>query len=403
MKKTILLAALLALTARGNDFAFKLYDQLRAAPGNLFFSPASIEVALAMTREGAAGNTLRQMSLLLPESTFSQPLETTVDKSVYLTNRFQPLETSGRQECPPHEKLPRIGTNVTLKSANALWVDKKFPILGKFQTAVQDKYGAEIHPADFSGQPEVERGTVNRWVEEKTRDKIKNLLGPGSVTPATRLILVNAIYFKGDWLHAFEKEKTADESFWTAPAAGTNVPMMTMKPERFGYMENESFQCLELPYLGEAVSMLIVLPKEKDGFARIEEGFSADALAGWTATLRKEEVEVHLPRFKVESQFNSMAETLAALGMTDAFNPSLADFSGISTEPLFISDVIHKAFVQVDEKGTEAAAATGVMMRTTAMPMPPKVFRADHPFLFLIRDKETGSVLFMGRVVDPEK
>ncbi len=367
MKKAILLTAMLALAAHGDDFAFKLYGQLRTVEGNLFFSPASIESALAMTREGAAGNTLRQMSLLLPEVS----------------------------------AFPNTGTNITLESANAIWVDKKFPILAKFEAAVQGKYGAEIRPADFAGQPEIERGTINRWVEEKTRDKIKDLLAPGSVTTDTRLILVNAIYFKGDWLHAFEKWKTADEPFWITPEVSTNMPMMTMKPERFSYMENESFQCLELPYQGEEVSMLIILPKEKDGLTCIEARLSSDALTDWTGALRKEEIEVHLPLFKVESQFDSMAKTLAALGMTDAFNPALADFSGISAQPLFISDVIHKAFVQVDEEGTEAAAATGIIMRTTSVPVPPKVFRADHPFLFLIRRNASGTVLFMGRVFCP--
>ncbi len=367
MKKPVLLSFLLAFTAQADDFAFKLYDQLKTTEGNLFFSPASIEAALAMTREGAAGNTLRQMRLLLPEAAV----------------------------------FPMIGKSVTLESANAIWIDQTFPIIEKFQSSVREKYGAEIRPADFAGQPEVERTAVNRWVEEKTRDKIKNLLGPGSVTPDTRLILVNAIYFKGDWLHAFEKEKTADEPFWTESNTSTNVPMMTMKPERFGYLENESFQCLELPYLGEEVSMLIVLPKARDGLARVEDGLSADALAGWSSELRKEEIEVHLPKFKIESQFSSMSAVLAALGLTDAFSPSLADFSGISTQPLFISDVVHKAFVQADEEGTEAAAATGIIMRTTAMPMPPKVFRADHPFLFLIRAKASGDILFMGRVCDP--
>ena len=364
-----LTTALLALNAHGDDFAFKLYGQLSTKEGNLFFSPASIEATLAMTREGAASNTLRQMSLLLPDAA----------------------------------AFPKAGTNVTLESANALWVDKKFSILKKFQTAVKEKYGAEIRPADFAGQPEVERATINRWVEEKTRDKIKDLLPTDSVAPDTRLILVNAIYFKGDWLHAFEKEKTAHEPFWTSSETNMLVPMMTMKPKRLGYMENESFQCLELPYMGEKVSMLIILPKDKDGLARIEEGLSADALADWIDALRKEEIEVHLPRFKIESQFGSLKNTLAALGMTDAFNPSLADFSGISAEPLFISDVVHKAFVQVDEKGTEAAAATGVMMRLTSVPMAPKVFRADHPFLFLIRAKESGTILFMGKVASPSE
>ena len=369
MRKSILLATALTLTAHGDDFAFKLYGQLRTAEGNLFFSPASIEAALAMTREGAAGNTLRQMSMLLPEAA----------------------------------TFPKTGTNVILESANALWADKKFPIIGKFQTTVQEKYSAEIRPADFAGQPEVERGMINSWVEEKTRNKIKNLLAPGSVRPDVRLILVNAIYFKGDWLHAFAKESTTDELFWMTPGTSTNVPMMAMKPKRFGYMENESFQCLELPYQGEEVSMLIVLPKEKDGLARIEEGFSADALTDWTGALHKEEIEVHLPRFKIESQFDSLVKTLAALGMTDAFNPSLADFSGISEESLCISDVVHKAFVQVDEEGTEAAAATGVIMRLTSVPLSPKVFRADHPFLFLVRAKESGKILFIGKVCNPVK
>lgn len=369
MKKILLLTALLALTAQGDDFAFKLYGQLRTTPGNLFFSPASIEAALAMTREGAAGNTLWQMNLLLPTTAM----------------------------------FPKIGTNVTLESANALWVDKKFSILGKYQSAVQEKYGAEIRPADFSGKPDVERRAINRWVEKKTRDKIKNLLAPDSVTTDTGLILVNAIYFKGDWLYAFEKKKTADETFWISPEVTINVPMMTMKPEWFGYMENKHFQCLELPYLGEEASMLIVLPREKDGLARIEKGLSANALASWVGALRKAEVEVHLPRFKMESQFDSMAKTLAALGMTDAFNPSLANFSGISTKSLFISDVVHKAVVQVNEKGTEAAAATGMMCYAASITPQAKVFRADHPFLFLIRIKESGTILFMGKVCNPAK
>lgn len=367
MKKIILFSILLALTANGDDFAFKLYNQLCTTPGNLFFSPASIEAALSMTREGAASNTLRQMSMLLPETV----------------------------------TFPKTGTNVTLESANTLWVDKKFPILGRFQTTVQEKYSAEIRPADFAGQPDAERATINRWVEKKTRDKIKNLLASGSVTSDTRMILVNAIYFKGKWLHEFEKESTTDELFWMTPDISTNAPMMTMKTERFGYMENESFQCLELPYQSEEISMLIVLPKEKADLTRIEEGLSANAIASWIDALREDEVKVYLPRFKVESQFDSMTKPLAELGMMDAFNPLLADFSRISTERLYISDVVHKAFVQVDEEGTEAAAATGVIMRMTSAPLSPKVFRADHPFLFLIRHNASGTILFIGRVSSP--
>ncbi len=370
MKKLILVVSLLAMNASANDFAFKLYDQLKEAEGNLFFSPASIEAALAMTQEGARGNTLEQF--------------------------FQCLEHSDGF-------FPNIGKSVTLESANAIWVNKNFPILGTFQTAVTEKFDAEIRAADFTGQPEAERLTINAWVEQKTRDKIKNLLGSGAVTPDTRLILVNAIYFKGDWLHAFDKAGTRNEIFRTLENQQVEVPMMTMKPERFGYLENDCFQCLELPYLGEEVSMLILLPRKADGVAHIEECFSADKLAVCTTPLRKTEVEVHLPRFKIESSFDSLRRTLAALGLTDAFDASRADFSGISEQPLWIDDVVHKAFVQVDEEGTEAAAATGIIMRTTSIPMPPKIFRADHPFIFLIRENASGKILFMGRVCDPSK
>jgi len=369
MKKLTLVVSLLAINASANDFAFKLYDQLKTTEGNLFFSPASIEAALAMTQEGAAGETLHQFENLLPQ----------------------------------HSSFPMVGKSVTLESANALWVDQTFPILGTFQTAITENFNAEIRAADFADQPEAERLKINTWVEQKTRDKIKNLLGSGAVTPDTRLILVNAIYFKGDWLHAFDKEETRDEAFRTLENGEVQVPMMTMKPERFGYLENDCFQCLELPYKGEEVSMLILLPRKINGVAHIEECFSMDKLAACITPLRKTEVEVHLPRFKVESSFDSLRRTLAALGLTDAFDASRADFSGISEQPLWIDDVVHKAFVQVDEKGTEAAAATGIIMRTTSMPMPPKIFRADHPFVFLIRENASGKILFMGRICDPSK
>lgn len=379
MKKTVALTCLFAGLVQANDFAFKLYDQLRTTPGNLFFSPASIETALAMTREGAAGNTLRQMSLLLPETAGSAAMAALP----------QTVETDDAQN------------GVVLESANAIWTDQSFPILGNFQTAVTEQYGADIRAADFQGQPEAERETINGWVEEKTRDKITDLLPPGSVTASSKMILVNAIYFKGDWLRPFDPALTREEPFHSTPQQCVNVPMMTMEPRRLGYMENESFQCLELPYQGEALSMLIVLPKEPGGLERVEEGLSAGAVQDWAAALHHRDVKVFLPKFKIESAFSSLRSTLMDLGLNDAFDPARADFSGISEQPLFISDVVHKAFVQVDEEGTEAAAATGAMMRVTALPAPPTVFRADRPFLFLIRDSETGTVLFTGRICNP--
>jgi len=366
INKCSLLYVLFALGAQANDFAFKLYNQLSETEGNLFFSPASIEAALAMTAEGARGETLNHF--------------------------FQCLENSDG-------KFPRVGKSVTLESANALWVEKKFPILGTFETAIREKHDAEIRSADFVGQPGVERLKINEWVEEQTRDRIQNLFPEGSITSMTRLVLANAIYFKGDWLHAFDKAKAVDAPFHGAG----DVPMMTMKPEHFGYLENACFQCLELPYQGEEVSMLILLPRKTDGLAHIEECFSAEKLEACTTPLRKTRVEVHLPRFKTTSSFD-LKQSLTALGLGDAFDPAQADFSGISgTQGLFIGAAIHKAFVEVNEKGTEAAAATGISVGVTSMPMPPKIFRADRPFVFLIRENASGKILFMGRITNPLK
>lgn len=371
MKKLILAASLLAMNASATDFAFKLYDQLSKTDGNLFFSPASIEAALAMTAEGARGNTQQQF--------------------------FQTLETSGRQECLPHDHFPMVGKHVVLENANAIWVDQQFPILGTFKTAVSEKHQAEIRAVDFRSQANTERLKINDWVEKKTRDKIQDLLPDGSVNAMTRMILVNAIYFKGDWLHAFDPIHTEPAPFQTLENGAVEVPMMRLNRTRFAYGENDCFQTLELPYEGAEVSMLIFLPRNKTKQIDLKAMLSTVK----EQPLRKTDVNVFLPRFKVESTFASLKRNLAALGLTDAFNAQEADFSGISAEPLFISDVVHKAFVEVNEKGTEAAAATGIIIRTTSIPAPPVTFRADHPFIFMIRENESGKILFMGRVVNP--
>lgn len=371
MKKELVSIAIMTclhLSASGSPFAFKLYEKLSETDGNLFFSPASIESALAMTQEGAHGNTQKQF--------------------------FQCLNKSERPYAIGFQGLE-------FENANAIWVDQHFPILGTFQTAVEEKYGANIRPADFASQPDAERLKINEWVETKTRNKIKNLLPEGSVNSMTRLLLVNAIYFKGDWLHAFDPEQTSNATFQTLENGTVDVPMMRLKKTRFNYGENDCFQTLELPYKGEEVSMLLILPRAADGIKHIEECFAPGNLETCTKGMRKRDVNVFLPRFKVESTFSSLKRDLAALGLTDAFNAQRADFSGISDQPLYISDVVHKAFVEVNEKGTEAAAATGIIMRTTSIPAPPKTFRADHPFIFLIRENRSGAVLFMGKIINP--
>jgi len=377
MKKALLLLFLATFNCVANECAFKLYGQLSTTAGNLFFSPASIEAALAMLKEGAGGNTLKQLNDFLPQN-------------------------SG---------FPMVGNSVILENANAIWTDQRFPILGTFETAVTKKHGADIRSADFTGQPDIERIKINEWVEKKTRDKIQDLLPDGSVNTMTRMILVNAIYFKGDWLHAFDPKQTSDAPFYTLPALSNgeveeetgrvDVPIMRLNKTRFNYSENDCFQTLELPYEGEEVSMLLILPKAKNGLAHIEECFEPGNFEACTKGMRKREVNVFLPRFKVESTFVSLKRNLAALGLTDAFNAQRADFSGISKLPLSVSDVVHKAFVEVNEEGTEAAAATGIIMRTTSIGPPPVTFRADHPFIFLIRENKSGKILFMGRICDP--
>ena len=363
----ILLFLVIASQCQADEFAFKLYNQLRATEGNLFFSPASIEAALAMTREGAQGATLDQFNDLLPE----------------------------------HTAFPTVGSEITLENANAIWIDQTFPILDLFSKAVQTRHHADLRDADFIGQPTAERTTINQWVEKKTRDKIKDLLPEGSVTSMTRLLLVNAIYFKGDWLHAFDPKLTRDEPFWTSAETSLSVPMMTSKETRVVYGENEEFQMVTLPYKGDEVSMLLLLPLEKEGLPPIEDSLSTDRIEACLEKMRRQKINLFLPRFKIESSFPSMKRTLTALGLIDAFDPATADFSGISKESLYISDVVHKAFVEVNEEGTEAAAATGIIMKATALRPPPQTFRADRPFLFLIRDNASGKILFMGRIKNP--
>jgi serpin B len=263
---------------------------------------------------------------------------------------------------------------------------------------VKKFYGVRITPIDYSDE-EKARHTINAWVEDKTGSKIKDLIGQGVLEAATRLVLVNAIYFKGDWASPFDPGLTSPASFFVTPGKSVDVPMMSMK-YTFRYAEGEGLQILELPYGGNDLSMLALLPKEVDGLARLEASLSLENLDGWTKDLAEAEVQVSLPRFELSFPFR-LDDTLKALGMPDAFSDK-ADFSGMDgSKDLFVGAVLHKAFVAVNEQGTEAAAATAVVMMMKAVAFPAIVFRADHPFVFLIRDNSTGSILFIGRVVNP--
>lgn len=253
---------------------------------------------------------------------------------------------------------------------------------------------------DFVSQTERTRRTINEWVERQTNDRIRDLLPSGSLSNLTRLVLTNAVYFKGQWEHAFPTEATRDAPFHVSASRKVDVPLMYQE-ERFLYGKTDDLQMLEMSYIGEHLSMLILLPREKDGLPDLEQRLTAEHVVQLTSGMRKQNVHVHLPRFRLTEKL-TLKSVLSALGMPSAFEPDRADFSAMNGDrDLFISAAIHQAFVEVNEEGTEAAAATGAIVGITSAPLEPEVFRADRPFVFLIRDHRSGSILFLGRVADP--
>ncbi len=364
-------------------FALDLYAQLRTDEGNLFFSPHSIATALAMTWAGARGETAAQMAKTLR---FPADLADIHAAHAALATRLKDAQREGK---------------VALHVANALWPQKDYAFRKEYLQQLERNYSAPAKPVDYRQAAEAARAAINAWVEQQTRDRIKNLIPPGSLDALTRMVLVNAVWFKADWAHPFDAKRTEKAPFHVAPDRKTDVSMMR-QTEHFRYAETAGAQVLELPYAGDKLSMLVILPETGQTLSEIEDGLDADTLRAWTRTLRRREVDVHLPKFAMTWGTRSLADALKALGMTDAFQHGAADFSGMDgSRELFVNDVLHKAFVEVDEKGTEAAAATGVVVGITSVPPPPAVFRADRPFLFLIRERQTGAILFMGRLTRP--
>ena len=368
---------------KGNtDFALDLYRELRDTEGNLFFSPYSISTALAMTYAGARENTAKQMADVLHFPSGQNKVHPAFGQLETLLNEIQ---TQG---------------DIRLNVANSLWPQEGYPFLEEYLALVKKHYGVVITPLDYQRAAEKARKIINQWVEEKTKDKIKNLIQPGVLDAVTRLVLVNAIYFKGNWAIQFDEKWTKDDTFYLLSGRTVQTPLMTQK-EEFPYGDGEFLQVLELPYVGESLSMIVLLPNEKDGLPQLEKQLTAANLERWTSGLRKQKVKVFLPKFKMTSQF-SLSKTLVGMGMGDAFNPNKANFSGMDGRLnwLYIGAVLHKAFIDVNEEGTEAAAATAVVMKIR-MAAPPPTFKADHPFIFFIRENTTGSILFLGRVMDP--
>jgi serpin B len=372
------------LVQSNTEFALALYNRLRPAAGNLFFSPYSISTALAMTYAGARGETAVQMA---------QTLRFHMDEAA-LHPAFGHLEAMLNE-------IEQKG-DIQLRVANALWPHVKYKFLPEYLALLAKYYGTSVTAVDYAEQAEAARQAINAWVEEKTANKITNLIPAGVLNALTRLVLVNAIYFKGNWASQFDEESTSDMPFWITVDKQVETPMMRQTGE-FGYADRNGMQILELPYIGGDLSMVVLLPDEIDGLTRLEDRLTTETLNRWTTGLQPIEVKLFLPKFKMTFAVR-LDETLKAMGMVDAFSENSANFAGMDgrADWLYIAAVLHKAFVEVNEEGTEAAAATAVVMAARAAPpQPPPVFRADHPFLFLIRENSTGSILFWGRVTNP--
>jgi serpin B len=381
----------LAPLVEGNTaFATDLYAALaQGSNGNLFFSPYSISVALAMTYAGAAGDTAAEMADTLHFNLPSDQLHAAF-------NRLD-LELEARGKADADDG----GEPFELSIANSIWAEKTYDFQMQFLRTLAQNYGAGARLVDFVNDPEGARRAINSWVNDETNDRIPELIPEGIIDAMTRLVLTNAIYFKASWAEPFAKESTQSGDFTLL--SGSTVQAQMMQSEgtpSFLYSEGADYQAVELTYTGDEVGMLVILPAEGE-FEAFEAGFDADRLAQIVGSLQASAVRVSLPKFEFSSDVG-LNQTLANLGMPQAFQPGVADFSGMDgTHDLYISDVIHKAFVAVDEEGTEAAAATAVIIGVTSAPLEPKTFEANRPFIFVIGDRVTGAILFIGRVTDP--
>jgi serpin B len=375
-----------AAAAANNLFAAEVYAKLRTeAKGNLFFSPYSISTALAMVHAGAAGKTQAEIASVL-----------------HLKGNL-PQVNAGYDALTGYLNAGGKAGGYQLAVANALWGQKNVGFLASYTDTLQKSYSANLFDVDFSADSEAARQRINKWVEGQTKEKIKDLMPSGSINNMTRLVLTNAIYFKGAWQDEFNKKSTRDMPFTLGDGKETTTPMM-YQSKRFRYLAEEGFQAIALPYKDSQLSMVILLPKAKDGLAALENKLTGEGLA---EVLKKisaagmTKVNTSIPRFKTASTFG-LNKTLADLGMPTVFTEA-ADLSGINgRRDLSIQAAVHKAFVDVNEEGTEAAAATGISIGVTSVQADPTVFRADHPFLFMIHDNATGAVLFMGRLMDPK-
>ena len=366
-----------------NAFAFDLYYKFKGKEGNLFFSPYSISSVLSMTYEGAKGQTAEEMQAVLHLPDDKNKIRFGF-KSIY-------------------NELNKADKSYKLTAANALWAQEDYHFDDEYFNVVDEYYDGRVTNLNFKIDTENSRITINNWVEDKTNDKIKNLIPKGILSRMTRLVLTNAIYFKADWLNQFDAKDTWDGKFKLNSGQSVDTDMMH-QTNNYNYGETDNLRLLEMDYLGNDLSMLIILPKENN-ISQMEGIFSRENLDAWKKAMQNEKVRVALPKFKFETKY-FMTKDLQEMGMQTAFKYPDADFTGMSlTGELYIDEVIHQTFIEVAEYGTEAAAATGLIIEFYAAPQreQPKIFYADHPFIFIIQQKDSGNILFMGRMSDPTK
>lgn len=372
------------IPSASNNFALNFYSQISEnSSENIFFSPISIFTAFAVTYEGAQGDTASEIQQMFGFQTENQERR----------NNFQSIlkefESAG---------FMGMGTpEYELKMANALWVADHFEPKQDYIDTAKTYYGSKVDKVDFISNAGVE--TINNWIREQTQDRIDKLFEDDSTDELTAFVITNAIYFKGEWVHKFTPEFTRQADFHLNSQETVKVQMMDLDKPILNYAENDLLQIIQLPYKGDKVSMLVLLPKEIDGLQSLEENLNLENLSDWKNSLEESMVNVYLPKFTSNTEYD-LKGILQRMGMQIPFDSSMADFRGIADEQIYIDSAIHKAFVNVDEAGTEAAAATGITGRLTSGP--PNTFRADHPFIFIIQDDSNGNILFMGRVVDPQ-
>lgn len=380
-------ADVLALATGQRAFAWELHQALPAAEGNVFWSPFSVSAALAMLYGGTRGATATQLGSALhvdlPDDAWHAAWGALLDD---LGALHAPTPTPA---CPGR----------TFAVANRTWFDDELTVEPDYLALTSDTYGAPAEQIDFTTDPDAARQAINAWISDRTLGHIPELLLPEHITTYTRFVLVNALYFAGSWSTPFSPEATADLPFTRADASTVEVPTMQAGLE-LRYADLDGVQVVEIPYAGEDTSMVVLLPDDPAGLPALEAGLTGDVVEGWIAGAAIRYVDLALPRFEVRWRAD-LPEALAALGVVDAFDPTLADLTGMTSWPgLYVSAVVHEAWVKVDEEGTEAAAATAVIGEDTSAPEP-ATFHADRPFLFLIRDRVTGTLLFVGKVTDP--